>query len=203
MSPSSTNAVAVYCGSLSGTQPAYVNAAISLGIALARANRRLVYGGGVNGIMGAVSKSVLQNGGHVTGVTPTAIAAVELQDHEGLTDDQRSNIVVASMHERKVEMAVRAGGFVGLPGGFGTLEEVMEVATWTQLGIHTKRRFIKAVNQHIITFVDGPSSFSEHDDFDWGAATLEALDAWIWEGGKPLFNWSQPGASEGEKLKAT
>lgn len=63
--------------------------------------------------------------------------------------------------------------------------------------------FITAINEHIITFVDGPSSITEHDDFDWGLATLEALDAWKWEGGKPLFNWSQPGASEGEKLKAT
>ncbi|KIY63665.1 hypothetical protein CYLTODRAFT_457921 [Cylindrobasidium torrendii FP15055 ss-10] len=142
--------VAVYCGSSSGTKAVYTNAAISVGRALAKAQRRLIYGGGVNGIMGAVSKAVLLNGGSVTGVLPYAIAAgggeggrKKLAEHEGLTPEQRSmneRVMVHSMHERKVEMARRSVGFAGLPGGLGTFEEILEVATWTQLGIHRKRQ---------------------------------------------------------------
>jgi uncharacterized protein (TIGR00730 family) len=127
------SAVAVYCGSNSGNDPAYAAAAASLGRALAKRGIRLVYGGGQVGLMGVVADAAIENGGDVLGVITEALVAKEVM-HRGLARLQ----VVGTMHERKAAMADAADAFVMLPGGFGTLDEFFEVVTWTQLGIHAK-----------------------------------------------------------------
>ena len=116
-----------------GTRPAYRDAAVALGRHLARHGISLVYGGGHIGLMGVLADAVLEGGGHVTGVIPTALAERELA-HHGLSDLR----VVDSMHTRKAMMAELSDGFVALPGGLGTLEELLEILTWNQLGLHAK-----------------------------------------------------------------
>ncbi|KAG7086541.1 hypothetical protein E1B28_002492 [Marasmius oreades] len=249
-SATSTNAVTVYCGSSTGSEPTYIKAATSLGSALAKANRRLVYGGGEKGLMGAVSGAVIAGGGTVTGVIPHAMLAAggeqdKVRPPDGQAVDkpgkfvsvvlepdteQLQTIVVPSMHERKVEMARRSCGFIGLPGGYGTFEEVLEAVTWTQLGIHDKpvvlinvlsfydplrdlvnsavnAGFIQHFNKSLIIFVDGPASREEHQTFDWGTAALDALESWHQSRhGMPkgFFDWTQTqnGGSE-ESLSVT
>jgi hypothetical protein len=125
--------VCVYCGSGPGTNPHFVEAAIALGKALAENGIRLVYGGGSIGLMGAVATSVLDHGGVVTGIIPDFLTARE----NALTRVQEL-IVTPDMHERKRLMFERSDAFVALPGGIGTLEELVEQLTWQQLGRHTK-----------------------------------------------------------------
>ena len=125
--------ICVFCGSSAGGSAAYGAAARALGTLLARRGLGLVYGGASVGLMGAVADAALAGGGEVVGVIPGALAAKEIA-HAGLTRLE----VVASMHERKARMAELADGFVALPGGMGTLEELSEVLTWAQLGIHDK-----------------------------------------------------------------
>lgn len=125
--------VCVFCGSNTGSRPAYREAALQLGAALARRGIGLVYGGGAVGLMGALADAVLAAGGEVVGVIPEALVAAEVA-HRGLTERR----VVSSMHERKAAMADLADAFIALPGGFGTLEEFCEVLTWAQLGLHQK-----------------------------------------------------------------
>jgi hypothetical protein len=125
--------VCVFAGSNSGRQAEYVDAARELGLALVTRGLGLVYGGARIGLMGAVADAVLAGGGEVIGVIPAALVAKEVA-HEGLTELR----VVSSMHERKAQMADLADGFVALPGGLGTLEELFEVLTWAQLGLHRK-----------------------------------------------------------------
>ena len=123
----------MFCGSAPGTRPAYAEAARAFGRLLARRDIGLVYGGGSVGLMGVLADAVLAEGGEVIGVIPRGLAAKELA-HAGLTTMH----LVESMHERKARMAALADGFVALPGGLGTLEEILEVLTWAQLGIHEK-----------------------------------------------------------------
>jgi uncharacterized protein (TIGR00730 family) len=123
----------VFCGSNSGTRPAYRAQAEAFGRLLADERIELVYGGGSVGLMGALADAVQAAGGSVIGVIPEALVAAEVA-HRGLTDLR----VVPSMHERKQLMADLADAFVALPGGFGTFEELLEIITWAQLGIHTK-----------------------------------------------------------------
>lgn len=125
--------VCVFCGSRPGASPAYAEAARAMGETLAEAGLGLVYGGGRVGLMGVVAEAVLHNGGEVIGVIPQALARKEVAFTE--LEDLR---VVASMHERKALMAELSDAFVALPGGLGTLEELFEVWTWGQLGIHAK-----------------------------------------------------------------
>ena len=125
--------VCVYCGSGSGSNPRFVEAAIALGKVFAENNIRLVYGGGSVGLMGAVAKSVLDHGGSVTGIIPDFLRARE----NSLTRVQEM-IVTPDMHERKRLMFERSDAFVALPGGVGTLEELVEQLTWQQLGRHSK-----------------------------------------------------------------
>jgi uncharacterized protein (TIGR00730 family) len=125
--------VCVFCGASSGRDPAYAAAARALGAAVAGRGVGLVYGGGRVGLMGALADAVLAAGGQVTGVIPTALVERELA-HGGL-DDLR---VVGSLHERKALMSELADAFIALPGGFGTLDELMEQLTWSQLGLHEK-----------------------------------------------------------------
>ena len=125
--------VCVYCGSGPGTNPRFVEAAIALGKTFAENNIRLVYGGGSVGLMGAVAKSTLDHGGSVTGIIPDFLTSRE----HALTRVQEM-IVTPDMHERKRLMFERSDAFVALPGGIGTLEELVEQMTWQQLGRHTK-----------------------------------------------------------------
>ena len=124
----------VFCGSSTGHQPTYREAAVSLATAMTRRGIDLVYGGGNVGLMGIMADSVLARGGHVIGVIPEMLVSREVA-HLGLPDLR----VVRTMHERKALMASLADAFVALPGGFGTFEELCEVITWTQLGLHPKR----------------------------------------------------------------
>jgi uncharacterized protein (TIGR00730 family) len=125
--------VCVFCGSSPGVDPGFVAAAEEVGRLLATQGRRLVYGGGRIGLMGAVADAALAHGGEVTGVIPRALVEKEVA-HAGLTELR----VVASMHDRKAAMADLADGFLALPGGIGTLEEFFEIWTWGQLGLHHK-----------------------------------------------------------------
>ena len=123
----------VYCGSAAGHDPVYAEAAHELGLAIAQRGMSLVYGGGHVGLMGIVADAALAAGAKVTGVIPTALMDSEV-GHTQLTELR----VVKDMHERKALMAELADGFVALPGGIGTLEELFEVMTWLQLGYHRK-----------------------------------------------------------------
>ena len=125
--------ICVFCGSQSGTDLRYRRAAIELGGLLAQRGHGLVYGGGHVGLMGIIADAVMQAGGTVTGVIPKPMTERELA-HETVT----KLYVVSSMHERKALMASLSDGFIALPGGFGTLEELFEVIAWAQLGIHRK-----------------------------------------------------------------
>jgi uncharacterized protein (TIGR00730 family) len=123
----------VFCGSSPGHDPRYLAAARAVGERLARAGLGIVYGGGRVGLMGALADAALAAGGEVIGVIPHALAARELA-HQGLT----ALHVVATMHERKARMSELADAFLVLPGGLGTLEELFEVWSWAQLGVHRK-----------------------------------------------------------------
>ncbi|MCG8415901.1 MAG: TIGR00730 family Rossman fold protein [Pseudomonadales bacterium] len=125
--------VCVYCGSAAGASEEFIVAARDLGKELAQRGLRLVYGGASIGLMGAVADSVMAAGGSVTGVLPRNLFRTEVP-HEGLTE----MIHVDSMHERKAKMADLADAFIALPGGLGTIEELFEILTWSQLKIHQK-----------------------------------------------------------------
>jgi uncharacterized protein (TIGR00730 family) len=127
------NSLCVYCGSSSGSDPAYAAAARELGQLLAAQQIELIYGGGRVGLMGVLADAVLDAGGRVQGVIPQSLADREVA-HHGLTQLH----VVDTMHQRKALMAELADGFLALPGGLGTFEELFEVWTWAQLGMHAK-----------------------------------------------------------------
>ncbi|KAJ3931741.1 MAG: hypothetical protein NXY57DRAFT_1077896 [Lentinula lateritia] len=220
-------AVAVYCGSSIGKRAAYAKAAHSVGVALAQSNRPLIYGGGAlgHGLMGTVAHAVVEAGGKVTGVTPYALVAAGGEGDKSIepngikrrvalptssSNNVSAQIIVNSMHERKVEMAKRACGFVALPGGFGTFEEFFEVTTWTQIGIHDKpvvllnvlnyyepirnmiqsaieEGFVQSFSSRLITIVDGPEDLAQHETYDWGFAALRAIESW--KEGEVLTNY--------------
>jgi len=125
--------ICVYCGSSPGLDHRYADAAVALGRAMAEADVGLVFGGGEEGLMGKLARSVLDNGGRVVGVIPNFLIRKELALH-----DAQELIVVDDMHQRKQIMFDRADAFVALPGGVGTLEELVEQLTWVQLGRHAK-----------------------------------------------------------------
>ena len=130
---STIQSICVYCASGPGTNPAFVEAAKSFGRILAENGIRLVYGGGSVGLMGAIAESVLAQGGAVTGVIPDFLV-----NREHMLVDVQERIITRDMHERKRVMFERADAFVALPGGVGTLEELVEQMTWAQLGRHKK-----------------------------------------------------------------
>ncbi|KAF8759093.1 putativelysine decarboxylase [Rhizoctonia solani] len=206
------------------TSPEYMQVAEAVGRALAQAGIGLVYGGGRRGLMGGVAFACAQAGGSVTGVLPQAIKAsggegtgpilASKSDEDESIWAKAETIVVNSMHERKKTMATHSGAFIGLPGGYGTFEEVLEVVTWNQLGIHLKpvivinargyyeplklliqngvqEGFIKSANASLVTILDPPA------DGDWGKALVQVLGTW-----KPdetagyKWNWSQTQASK-------
>lgn len=130
---SSIRTICVYCGSNPGNDPCFVEAARDFGKILAEANIQLVYGGGSLGLMGAIATSTLDHGGIVTGIIPEFLTS-----RERTLERAQEVIVTRDMHERKQLMFERADAFVALPGGVGTLEELIEQLTWAQLGRHTK-----------------------------------------------------------------
>jgi len=148
--------VTVFCGSSLGTEDIYKSQATLLGQTLAKRNIELVYGGAKIGLMGAVADGVLSEGGKVIGVLPNFLKSKEIA-HEQLTE----LILVDSMHERKTKMNELCNGVIALPGGFGTLEELFEMLTWAQLGLHKKpiailniNGFYNPLNVMIQTMVD-------------------------------------------------
>lgn len=145
--------IAVFCGSSAGKNGLYAGLARELGQLLAEENISLVYGGGAIGLMGILADAVLEAGGHVTGVIPDFFKRKEIA-HEGVQE----LIVVSSMHERKMRMANLADGFIALPGGFGTMDELFEIVTWAQLDLH--RKPVGVLNQ--AGFYDHLNAFLEH-----------------------------------------
>jgi uncharacterized protein (TIGR00730 family) len=142
----------VYCGSNTGKDDSYAVAARELGEILAQSNIGLVYGGSSRGIMGVLADAVLAGGGNVEGVIPQPLLDKEVA-HDGLTEMH----VVDSMHARKSMMAVLSDGFIALPGGFGTLEEIIEIVTWSQLRFHEKPCGLLNVNgyfNHLLSYLD-------------------------------------------------
>jgi uncharacterized protein (TIGR00730 family) len=125
--------IAVYCGSSAGTDPIYREQAAMLGTILAEKGIRIIYGGGRVGLMGVLAGAALEAGGKVTGILPGFLQIKEVA-HPGLTE----MIPVKSMHERKALIEQRSDGAIALPGGFGTLDELFEMLTWGQLGLHSK-----------------------------------------------------------------
>src|ERR671920_1802960 len=133
--------ICVYCGSGFGSDPVFVQTAAELGRLMGERGINLVYGGGNVGVMGTVARSVLDHGGYVTGIIPDF-----LKSREKMLDDVQETIVVEEMHTRKRLMFEKADAFVALPGGIGTLEELVEQMTWAQLGQHTKPILLVSVN---------------------------------------------------------
>jgi uncharacterized protein (TIGR00730 family) len=147
------NRLCVFCGTNAGSRPAYGVAARELGRVLAEQGVELVYGGASVGVMGELADSVQEHGGHVTGIIPQQLMEKEAA-HTGI----RNLIVVASMHQRKSQMADMSDGFIAFPGGIGTLEGFFEVLTWGQLGIHSKPAGILNVERYF----DGLTGFLDH-----------------------------------------
>ncbi len=145
--------VCVFCASAAGASPEYLHAATELGRRIAERGYGLVYGGATVGTMGAVADGALAAGGAVVGVIPDIIKEREIE-HRGLTE----LLVVRTMHERKALLADRADAFVALPGGYGTLDEFIEIVTWAQLRIHAK----PCVLVNLRGFYDGFLSFLDH-----------------------------------------
>lgn len=145
--------ICVYCGASTGADPVFAAAAQSLAAALVERQIALVYGGGNIGLMGIIADEVLRLGGDVTGVIPTTLVDREV-GHRGLTRLH----VVDTMHQRKAMMAELSDGFIAMPGGIGTLEELFEVLTWSQLGLHDKP--IGLLN--VAGFYDGLIDFVDH-----------------------------------------
>lgn len=145
--------ICVFCASAAGASPAYLEAARDLGRRIAERGYGLVYGGATVGAMGAVADAALAAGGSVVGVIPEVIREREI-DHRGLTELH----VVRTMHERKAMLAARADAFVALPGGYGTMDEFLEILTWAQLRIHAKPCVMINVNG----FWNGLIAFFDH-----------------------------------------
>lgn len=232
-----TDSICVFCGSSPGTKGEYMAAAASVGRAIAKHNYRLVYGGGSRGCMSGVSQAVFEAGGHVLGVIPQAMATTVPSGHPGqkaastilvskegvgptvLNPDagsgQVETVVVQSMHERKQRMAAESNlGFIGLPGGYGTFEEVMEMVTWTQLGIHRKpmvllnvnafytpikqqielavqEGFISAADKELVSFVDCDSNYLAGCG-DAVLAEAARLSKVVSANGAGYWDWNKP-----------
>jgi hypothetical protein len=148
--------ICVYCGSNTGRRPEYAAAARELADVLVRHELELVYGGADKGIMGVIADAVLEQGGKVHGVIPKMLCEKEIA-HQGLTELH----VVASMHARKTMMAALSDGFIAMPGGFGTLEEIIEIVTWGQLRFHDKPCGLLNTDgyfDHLLAYLDNASA---------------------------------------------
>jgi uncharacterized protein (TIGR00730 family) len=149
--------VCVFCASAAGASPEYLQAARDLGRQIAERGHGLLYGGATVGAMGAVADAALAAGGEVVGVIPDVIREREI-DHKGLTELH----VVRTMHERKALLSSRADAFVALPGGYGTLDEFIEIVTWAQLKIHAKPCVLVNLTVNGGGFYDGLLAFLDH-----------------------------------------
>lgn len=147
----------VFCGSAEGHSPAYLEMAKNLGKMMAQNNVALVYGGASIGVMGAIADSVLANGGVVIGVIPKTLVDYEIA-HKDLTELH----IVEDMHQRKKMMYDRSDAFVSLPGGMGTLDEMFEILTWSQLKLHSKRCFI----YNFMGFYDSLLAYLKHSHLE-------------------------------------
>jgi len=186
--------VCVYCGSGPGTDPRFVEAAVALGKIFAENDIRLVYGGGSIGLMGAVAKSTLDHGGKVTGIIPDFLRARE----HALTRVQEM-IVTPDMHERKRLMFERSDAFVALPGGIGTLEELVEQLTWQQLGRHSKPVLLANIEdfwQPLLSLLDHMRATA----FIRASLPLEVLTADRVEDILPRLRAAAARASDGKEL---
>lgn len=173
--------ICVYCGSNSGGKPVYAERARELGARLARENLQLIYGGGNVGLMGKVADAVLEHGGEVVGVIPEQLVQWEVA-HKGVTRLE----VVGNMHERKARMFDLADGFVALPGGFGTLDEMFEMLTWRQLGLGDKPcafldidGFYAPLMTMLDRMVDQRFLHADQRRDLWHGEDLDALFAWM------------------------
>lgn len=168
--------ICVFCGSSMGSDPAFRLGAETLGTAIGRGGHELVYGGASVGLMGVVADAALNAGAKVAGVLPKALADLELAK-----PDLSELHVVGSMHERKMMMADLSDAFIAMPGGIGTLEEMFEVWTWTQLGLHSKPVGLLNVKQFydpLVAFLAGvvDSGFIKQAHFDMLVVNTEPLD---------------------------
>ncbi|MEM9929385.1 MAG: TIGR00730 family Rossman fold protein [Bacteroidota bacterium] len=185
--------IAIFCGSSSGSNPVYTQAAKDMAAAMVERDLRLVYGAGSVGLMGVIADEVLRLGGEVLGVIPQFLVDLEV-GHTGLTE----LIITETMHERKMAMAQAADGFIAMPGGIGTLEEIVETFTWTQLGIHAKQCGLYNVNgyydhltallQHMVTerFLKAAHADLLHTGADAGALLDRVISK---EGGERQGKW--------------
>jgi uncharacterized protein (TIGR00730 family) len=174
-------ALCVYCGSSSGSRPEYAAQARDFGAELARRGIALVYGGGKVGLMGIVADAVIAGGGHVIGVIPRHLVEKEVA-HAGLSEMH----VVETMHERKTKMYELSQAFVALPGGFGTLDEMFEMLTWAQLGLHTwpcafldTHDYYAGLRQTMQHMVGEGFVRSTQLDGIWFGQDIDALFAWM------------------------
>ncbi len=195
--------ICVFCGSSPGREPLYVETAVKLGKTLAQRDIRLVYGGASVGTMGATAVSVLKNGGSVTGVITTQLVNMEVANTD-LTDLR----IVDTMHDRKAMMAELSDGFIALPGGFGTIEELFEAITWAQLGIQKKpcgilnvggyydkllefidhmidHEFVKSDYRELIKVDDTPEGLIEQFN-DYTPVTVDKAK-WVLSATSPVF----------------
>ncbi|MBA2237938.1 MAG: TIGR00730 family Rossman fold protein [Lysobacter sp.] len=174
-------AVCVYCGSRTGSNPVYAERAAALGTQLAAAGQALVYGGGNVGLMGIIADAALAAGGEVIGVIPEQLVGWEVA-HRGVTRLE----VVANMHERKARMFDLSDGFVALPGGFGTLDEMFEMLTWRQLGLGDKpcafldvEGFFSPLMQMMDRMVQERFLHGDQRRDLWHGDDMEAMLAWM------------------------
>jgi uncharacterized protein (TIGR00730 family) len=190
---SKIKAICVYCGSSPGTDPAFVGAAQSFGKILAENGVRLVYGGGSIGLMGAVAEAVLEHGGDALGIIPEFLTRKERPRQLA-----QETIVTRDMHARKQKMFEHADAFVALPGGIGTLEELVEQMTWAQLGRHKKPILVANINGYWNPFL----TLIEHmgtQKFLPGAPRVECLVANRVEDILPKLQQANRDVSEAEK----
>jgi uncharacterized protein (TIGR00730 family) len=186
--------ICVFCGSSPGNDSAYADAARNTGQGLVANDCELVYGGGRAGLMGVVADAVLAAGGKVTGVIPRALVDQEIA-HAGLTQ----LLVVHTLHERKAKMAELADGFIALPGGVGTLEEIFEQWGWARLGIHEKpcglldvNGFFEPIRAMIDQMVRAGFMRQEHADIITFASDLEQMLAAFRSYKAPATRWFRP-----------
>ncbi|MEP7186118.1 MAG: TIGR00730 family Rossman fold protein [Rhodanobacter sp.] len=171
----------VYCGSSSGNRPEYTEQARAFGTEMARRGLTLVYGGGKVGLMGTLADAVLAAGGEVVGVIPRQLVELEVA-HPGLTELQ----VVETMHQRKTRMYELSDGFVALPGGFGTMDEMFEMLTWAQLGLHrypcaflNVRNYYRSLSTMMGHMVDEGFVRPGQRDSVWFGDSMPALFDWM------------------------
>ncbi|MGF6493172.1 uncharacterized protein (TIGR00730 family) [Luteibacter sp. 621] len=173
-------ALCVYCGSSSGSRPEYTEAAKAFGARLAKENIALVYGGGKVGLMGTVADAVVAGGGRVIGVIPRQLVEKEVA-HTGLSELH----VVETMHERKTRMYELSDAFVALPGGFGTMDEMFEMLTWAQLGLHT----YPCAFLDVLGFYKGLAASMDHMVAEGFVKKVQREQVWFGDSIDAVFDW--------------